>query len=79
MEQQQCEEEWDLRHDNEVTADGGNSYPLMVETFGYWTLSNLVSLNTIADKTSSRNRTINQAFTNLMQNFQFVFANTIRE
>ena len=38
------EEEKDLRYDNEVTADGGNCYPLVVESFGYWMPSSLESL-----------------------------------
>ena len=62
------EEEKDLRHDNEVTAAGGNFYPLVVESYGYWTPSSLESLKTIAAKTTSRNRTtFSQAFNNLMQ------------
>ena len=62
------EEEKDLRHVNEVTADGGNFYPLVVESFHYWTSSSLESLKTIAAKTTSRNRTtFSQAFNILMQ------------
>ena len=62
------EEEKELRHDNEVTAAGGNFYPLVVESYGYWTPSSLESLKTIAAKTTSRNRTtFSQAFNNLMQ------------
>ena len=45
------EEEKDIRHEAEVAATGGFFYPLVVESFGFWTPTSLAVLKTIASKT----------------------------
>ena len=56
----------DLRHDANVTASGGVFYPLVVESFGTWSVRSLEVLKTIAKKTSlSQTLTISRAVCNL--------------
>ena len=56
----------DLRHDANVTASGGVFYPLVVESFGTWSVHSLEVLKTIARKTSlSQTLTISRAVCNL--------------
>ena len=58
------EEEKDIRHEAEVAATGGLFYPLVVESFGFWTPNSLAVLKTIASKTRM---TFSQAFSNLVE------------
>ena len=46
----ECEK--DLRHDENVAAAGGIFYPLIVETYGVWSMHSLEVLKSIAKKTS---------------------------
>ena len=62
------EEEKDIRHEAEVAAMGGLFYPLVVESFGFWTPTSLAVLKAIASKTTTKTRmTFSQAFSNRLE------------
>ena len=50
------EKEKGIRHEAEVVAAEGLFYPLVVESFGFWTPTSLAVLKTIASKTMTKIR-----------------------
>ncbi len=51
-----------------MEAVGGRFYPLIVETFGFWTPASLTTLRIIASKTMTKTRlSFSQAFSNLLE------------
>ena len=60
------EEEKDMIHNSRVVNSGGEFYPLVAETFGYWTPSSSKCLRIIAAKTITYNGVaFSQAVSNL--------------
>ena len=62
------EEEKDAHHQADVEAAGGCFYPLIIETFGFWTPASLARLTIIASKTMTKTRfSCSQAFNSLLE------------
>ena len=62
------EMEKDQKHAANVERIGGRFHPLVMETLGVWTASNLSTLHAIAARTTVRNGlTVKQATSNLLQ------------
>ena len=62
------EEEKDAHHQADIEAADGCFYPLIVETFGFWTPASVATLRIIASKTITKTRlSFSQAFSNLLE------------